>query len=228
VGVKIKFVLYMTEEGFDDAAEKPDVFEKNFRLFSYWKTSNMHCFDADFTMQKYETIGDILEAFVGQRLPLYEQRRLKQLEQLAKEAAELEAKRAFLQAMLDGRVVLMRKEEEEIVSMLKTCGIPPLSNPAEPDTYESYRYVLRLPMDRVKKSAIAELDEEVRVKREAMADLERATPATMWLKDLEEFAIAWQSYKEVREEEMKGDGGLATPVPKKKRAVVVRKKATAT
>ena len=226
VGVKIKFVLYMTEEGFDDAVEKPEVFEKNFRLFSYWKTSNMHCFDADFVMQKYDTIGDILEAFVGQRLPLYEQRRLKQLEQLAKEATELEAKRAFLQAMLDGRIVLMRKEEEEIIGMLKTCGIPPLSNPLEPDSYESYRYVVRLPMDRVKKSAIAELDEEVRVKREAMAELEKATPATMWLKDLEEFAAAWTTYKELREEEMKGDGGAATPAPKKKRATTVVKRKT--
>jgi hypothetical protein len=82
-------------------------------------------------------------------------------------------------------------------------------------------------MDRVKKSAIAELDEEVRVKREAMAELEKATPATMWLKDLEDFAAAWTQYKELREEEMKGDGGSATPVPKKKKAIVVRKKTAA-
>ena len=225
VGVKIKFILQMTEEGFDEAVEKPDAFEKNFRLTSSWKTSNMHCFDTDFVMHKYETIGDIMEAFVEARLPLYEQRRKAQLEGLLREATELDAIRAFLQAVLDGRVVIMRKEEEEIVGMLKMCGIPPLSNPLEPDAYDSYRYVVKLPMDRVKKSSIQALEEEAKTKREAMVALERTTPAVMWLQDLETFKEAWSQYKELREEEMKGEGGSAAPVAKKKRAVVVRKKA---
>jgi len=43
---------------------------------------------------------------------------------------------------------------------------------------------------------------------------------------LEDFAAAWQSYKELREEEMKGDGGSATPAPKKKRATTVVKRKT--
>jgi hypothetical protein len=177
-------------------------------------------------MHKYETIGDIMEAFVEARLPLYEQRRLRQLEGLLREATELDAIRAFLQAVLDGRVVIMRKEEEEIVGMLKTCGIPPLSNPDEPDAYDSYRYVVKLPMDRVKKSTIQALDEEAKAKREAMTALESMTPAVMWLQDLETFKEAWTNYKELREEEMKGEGGSAVPVAKKKRAVVVKKKTT--
>jgi len=56
--------------------------------------------------------------------------------------------------------------------------------------------------------------------------LESMTPASLWLQDLNTFKEAWATYKELREEEMKGEGGSATPVAKKKRAVVVRKKAT--
>jgi hypothetical protein len=48
----------------------------------------------------------------------------------------------------------------------------------------------------------------------------------MLIKDLDTFAESWQSYKEQREEEMKGDGGSATPAPKKKRAVTVVKRKT--
>ena len=228
VGVKIKFVLYMTEEGFDEALEKPEVFEKNFKLVSSWKTSNMHCFDAEFTMRKYETIGDILEAFVNQRLPAYEQRRLKQLEQLLKEATELEAKRAFIQAVLDGRIVMMRKGRDEIVKMLQTCGIPPLSNQEKPDEYESYRYVVKLPMDKVTKEEIEVLERDVANKRAEMKLLETATPAAMWLKDLEEFTEAWGLYKEMREEEMKGEGGDAAVAKKgRKTTVKIVKKAKA-
>jgi DNA topoisomerase-2 len=204
VGVKIKFVLYMTEEGFDEALEKPEVFEKNFKLVTSWKTSNMHCFDAEFTMRKYETIGDILEAFVKQRLPAYEQRRLKQLEHLLKEATELEAKRAFIQAVLDGRIVMMRKTKEEIVKMLQTCGIPPLSNQEKPEEYESYRYVVKLPMDKVTKEEIDILERDVANKRAEMRVLEVATPALMWLKDLEEFVGAWEAMRAEREALLSG------------------------
>ena len=83
-------------------------------------------------------------------------------------------------------------------------------------------------MDRVKKSSIQALEEEAKAKRAAMAALEGTTPAAMWLQDLDTFKEAWTTYKELREEEMKGEGGSAVPVVKKKRAVVVRKKAAAT
>ena len=54
--VKVKFVLYFTEEGFDEAQEKPELFEKNFKLTSSWTTTNMHCFDADFAIRKFDCI----------------------------------------------------------------------------------------------------------------------------------------------------------------------------
>jgi len=222
VGVKIKFVLYMTEEGFDEAVEKPEVFEKNFKLVSSWKTTNMHCFDADFVMHKYETIGDILEAFVGQRLPAYEQRRLRQLEALAKEALELDAKRAFIQAVLDGRIVMMRRAKEEIVKMLQVCGIPALSNPDKPDEYDSYRYVVKLPMDKVTKEEIDILDRDVNAKKAEMKVLETATPASMWLADLEDFTEAWNLYKGIREEEMKGEGGDVPGAKKSKKGAAAK------
>jgi len=196
--IQVKFVLYMTEEGFDDAVAKPDLFVKNFKLATTWKTTNMCCFDADFAIQRYASIGDILEAFVVQRLPAYERRRLLLLEALQKDLTELEAKRAFLTAILDGRLDLMRKTDEAIVEGLKAVGIPPLSRPEAPDTVEAYDYVLRLRMDRVKASAVESLDKEVTVLRAQRAELETSTPAALWASDLDEFETAWVRHVEVR------------------------------
>jgi len=223
--VKVKFVLYFTEEGFDEAQEKPELFEKNFKLTSSWTTTNMHCFDAEFAIRKFDCIGDVLEAFVTQRLPAYEQRRVKQLEQLVKEVTELEAKRAFLKAILEDRLILMKKTDEEIVAGLKTCGIPPLSDPTDPDSVSSYEYVLRLRIDRVKASAVLELEKEVEERHAVQRGLEGMTPAAMWLKDLEEFRSAWLVYKEARAAEM-AVSGTKEPTTKKKR-LVIRKKAAA-
>ena len=221
---KVKFVLYMTEDGFDAAQEKPATFEDQFNLTSSWKTTNMHCFNADFTIQKYKCIGDILEAYVAKRLPAYEARRLKQLEQLSAQVQELDAKRAFLKAILEERLVLMKKTDEEIVANLKTCGIPPLSEPTQPDKLDSYEFVLRLRIDRVKASAIEDLEKDAATKRSEMEALEKATPAMMWLSDLDEFKKAWTAYKEDRMATMAVGGETAAASGGKKKRVVIKKK----
>ena len=223
--VDVKFVLYFKDEGFDEIEHKPEVFEKNFKLVSTWKTTNMCCFDTDFTIQKYKCIGDMLEAFVEKRLPAYETRRVRILEQLKKESAELSARRAFIQAILDGRLEIMRKTDDEIVAGLKTCGIPPLSGDCAVDNIDSYEYVLRMRIDRLKASAIDELTRELDVKRAEVERLEKETPAAMWLADLAEFEVALGKYTANRDTELrKGcaelEGKKKAPV---KRRIAVKK-----
>ena len=220
----VKFILYFTEEGYDEAATHIEAFEKNFKLTTSWTTSNMHGFNTDFSIEKYNCIGDILEAFVAKRLPAYEARRVAQLTQLLREITELEAKRAFLSAILEDRLVLMRKSDEEIVAGLKACGIPPLSDPSKADATEGYDYVLRMRIDRVKASAIADLDEQVAIKRAEIAALEATTPAAMWLADLAAFEAAWARYKAAREAELEGSSISAGAGAGAKKHVVRRKK----
>ena len=220
---KVTFVLYFTEDGYDEAVEKPETFEKNFNLTTSWKTTNMHCFNTDFTIQKFDCIGDILEAYVSKRLPAYEARRLRQLEGLLVEVTEMDAKRAFLKAILEGRLELMRRTDEQIVAGLKTCGIPPLSEPEQSDSIKAYEYVLRLRIDRVKASAIEELERDAGAKRAEMVELEKATPAGMWLEDLEEFQVAWNTYKAARIDVM-ASGAVGVASGGKKKRVVMKKK----
>jgi DNA topoisomerase-2 len=196
--VDVRFVLYFTEEGYDAIKENTDKFEKQFKLTSSWKTTNMTCFDTDFNIVKYKTVGDILETFVQKRLPMYEARRLKMLEVLAGQMRELDAKRRFIQALLDERLVLQKKSDEEIVAQLKACDIPALSNLEKPDEYDSYDYVLRMRMDRVKQSAVIELDGQLEEKRTEKERLEAETGSSMWLADLEAFRLGWVQYSAER------------------------------
>lgn len=192
--VDVRFVLYFTEDGYDAVEAAPAEFEKNFKLTTSWKTTNMCCFDAELNITKYGTVGDILESFVEQRLPAYEVRRQRQLEAIRREVTELEAKRAFLAAILAGKLELMRKTDEEIVAGLVACGIPALSDPERPDSVDAYEYVLRMRIDRVKQSAIDDMERQVAEKQAVAAGLERETPAGMWLADLAEFEAAWAKY----------------------------------
>jgi DNA topoisomerase-2 len=222
--VDVCFVLYFTEEGYDAIKDHPEVFEKQFKLTTSWKTTNMTCFDATRTIVKYRTIGDLLEAFLEQRLPLYEARRLAILGILTAQNVELDAKRRFLQAVLDERLILQKKTDEEIVSQLQACSIPPLSSIEKPDAYESYDYVLRMRMDRVKQSAIDELDGQIREKETEIERLEGETASSLWLSDLAELEQAWgrMSAARIAESVAVATSESAVKAPRKRRPTVVK------
>ena len=53
-------------------------------------------------------------------------------------------------------------------------------------------------MDRVKQSAVIELDEQIAEKQTEKERLEAETASSLWLADLTEFQEAWVKYSEVR------------------------------
>ena len=217
--VDVRFILYFTEEGYDAIKDNPAKFEKQFKLVSTWKTTNMTCFDTEFNIIRYKTVGDIMETFLEKRLPMYEARRLSQLGTLEKQITELDAKRRFIQAILDERLVLQKKTDEEIVLGLQACSIPPLSNPDHPMAYDSYEYVLKMRIDRLKLAAVIELDKQIADKQAEIDYLESQTGASLWIKDLDEFMEAWSAYAAARNAESV-PGATAAPPQKKKRAVI--------
>jgi len=221
--VDVRFVLYFTEEGYDALKDNIEKFEKQFRLTSSWKTTNMTCFDTEFNIVKYKTIGDILEAFVTKRLPMYEARRKNMLEVLGSQMRELDAKRRFIQAIIDDRLVLQKKSDEEIVAGLKACEIPALSNLEKPDEYDSYDYVLRMRMDRVKQSAVIELDGQWEEKRTEKERVEAETGSSLWLADLEAFRLAWVQYSLERVASSVSVASSDAKVVKKRKPMIAKK-----
>ena len=221
--IDVKFVLYFTEDGYDAVKADKEKFEKRFKLTSNWKTTNMTCFNADFNIVKYKTIGDILEEFVEKRLPLYEGRRQAGLETLKKQITELDARRRFIQAILDDRLVLQKKTDEEIVEQLKICDIPPLSNPGAPDEYDSYEYCVKMRIDRVKQAAVVELDRQISDKQAEIDRLEAETASSLWISDLDEFEEAWKAMSVLRASEATSVTKSDVPGAKKKKPVIAKK-----
>ena len=160
------------------------------------------------------------------RLPLYEGRRQAGLETLKRQITELDARRRFIQAILDDRLVLQKKTDEEIVEQLKICDIPPLSNPEAPDNYDSYEYCVKMRIDRVKQAAVVELDRQISDKQTEIDRLEAETASSLWISDLDEFEEARKAMSTLRVTEAtsvtKSDvpGGKTI---KKKKPVIAKK-----
>ena len=201
--VEVKFVLYLDGDYYEDAKADTDEFEKRFKLSSSWKTSNMVCFDSSLQICRYSAIGDLLEAYYEPRLGAYETRRQKEMERLAAEVCEADAKARFLRAVLEGSMELRRASDDEIVAAMKAHTLPAISAPETPDSVDGYEYLLRMRMDRVKASAIKEQEDAVVRATDLLNKLEATTASEMWREDLLAFEQSWQKHKVGRGAEKK-------------------------
>lgn len=208
----VKFVLYFASDQYFNLRAHPKEADTLLQLSSTWHTSNMVCFDHEMKIKRYGTVGDLMEEYYETRILGYRARREKELARLGNELREYDAKARFLQALLEDRMDLRRKTDEQIVAALKAESLPALDNEAKPDSAESYEYLLRMRMDRVKASAVEEARKHVEACQTAL-DLLRATTAeNLWLRDLEVFERSWVALRDHRE-------AVATGTPARKAEV---------
>ena len=223
--IEVRFELYLDPDYYDDIALKPAEFEKRFRLTNTVRTTNMVCFDTEMRIVKYGCVGDMMEAFYVPRLAAYERRRQREMERLRAEAVEFDAKARFIAAVLAGTLELRQASDEKIVALMMSHALPPLSRPAEPESVEAYEYLLRMRMDRVKATAVVEQQKAVEAARAAIAALEGTRPEDLWLKDLDEFEMAWKAMRQMREEALADVDGKKRAAGGQKKKFVLKSRA---
>jgi hypothetical protein len=97
---------------------------------------------------------------------------------------------------VEKRLVIANVEDEPLLLALRGLGLPALS---EGEGLKGYEYVLKMRVDRLKASAVLELEAEVAKVRAAHTTLAGTTSERLWLKDLDEFASGWTDYCTWRE-----------------------------
>ncbi len=196
--VDVKFVLYLTEDAYDDAKDHPAQFAKKFGLTSSWKTTNMVAFDTGMNIVKYRTVGDMLETFYMERIGKYVARKESQLQALEVQRVEIDARRRFLMAVIEDRMTLIKQTDEAIVEQMKREKLPPLSAPETPDSIDAYEYLMRMRIDRVKAKAIEDMKKQLDDILEEIETLKAKTANDIWEEDLQEFELAWEQMIKAR------------------------------
>jgi len=217
--VDVDFLLHLDPDAYHTARAYPSQFEKHFGLTTSFKTSNMVAFNVKGHIYRYASTGEVLEEFCGERLSAYGKRKAHELARLLDELVELRAKLLFVKAVLDKRLVIANVEDEPLLAALKGLGLPALSTAGEGDGLKGYEYLLRMRVDRLKASAVVELEREVAETQAKHDALAARTPEALWLADLDEFDAAWADYTEWRVSTYKSSGAVAV----KKKVAAPRK-----
>lgn len=189
--VDVDFILEMDPDYYHEARAYPSEFESKFRLVNSHKTTNMVAFDVDGKIRRFDTVGEILETFYGARLALYGKRKAHELARMDAELCELSARHVFVKAVVEGRLVVANAPDAALLAGLQSLGLPPLS---EGEGLKGYEYLLRMRVDRLKASAVLDLERDLAALQAARDTLAATTPETLWLNDLETFTEAWAGY----------------------------------
>ena len=192
--------------------------EKLFKLFTTASTSNMHLFDAEDKLKKYDTVSEIIDDYYETRLKLYLVRKNHLIDVLQKELVLLSNKSKYIQEVLAGTVDLRRKKKDEVTQMLQNKSYAIIGDD------EEYKYLTKMPMDSVTEENVTKLNKEFEQKTKELAELEATSPQDMWSKELDVLAKEYASYKEERERVQSGIYTKKHSVVKKKAKLAINDK----
>jgi DNA topoisomerase-2 len=164
--------------------------EKFLKLYNYQTLTNMHLFDYNDKLKKYENVNDIVDDYYIKRLELYDKRKDYQLKILRNELVILSNKARFIQENLDDIIDLRKKSNLENENKLMERNYDKVEN--------SYKYLLKLPMDSVSIENFEKLMKEKDEKDSLINNLEKLTNRDIWLEELKILEENYNKYKIMR------------------------------
>lgn len=173
--------------------------EKILKLYTTNTTTNMHLFDSNDTLQKYENVTDIIDSYYDVRLKLYQDRKDYMTAAIEKELVLLSNKAKYIKENLDGTIDLRKKKKEQVIEMLQAKGYNKIDND------EEYKYLVKMPMDSVTEENVDKLLNDKGNKEAELVLIKNTSINKMWVDELNKLRELYIEYKEDRARLMSGE-----------------------
>jgi DNA topoisomerase-2 len=164
--------------------------EKQFKLFSTNNSTNMHLFDANDKLKKYDRVQDIIDDYFVTRLDLYQKRKDYMVDSLSKELLVLSNKSRYIRELLEGTIDFRNKKKEAVIQMLNEKKYSVMNDD------EEFKYLTKLPMDSVTEENVERLNKEHADKVSELDYVKTTSTSEMWLKELD---VLEKEYVKMRE-----------------------------
>ena len=178
-------------------AQGIDGVEKLLKLTTTIKTSNIHMFDDNCKLKKFENVDDIIREYYDVRMTAYQRRKAYLVDAMTQKMLLLTNKAKYIEYTLVDKIDLRRKTTAEVDDMLYKNGFSKIDN--------DYKYLVKMPMDSVTNENVAKLRKERDDTQRELDVLIGTTLEEMWLKELELLETEYSKYKKVREELQRAD-----------------------
>jgi DNA topoisomerase-2 len=222
----VKFTLHFNG---DIRTKLGDKFETEFKLVSSKNMSinNMHLYNSNGAIKKYENTSYILKEWSLMRITKYDERKKYQIKILEKDHNMLSTKIRFIIDVIEGRIQIMNKKITEISQRLVELKYPKINEINTDDTNDNgYSYLLKMPISQLTYDRKIILEKEVADLADKINELKNTSIEKIWKEELMELLEAWNNHREKIEEEYQNDknGIVSDNKPKRKpRAPAARK-----
>ncbi|PSS09980.1 DNA topoisomerase [Actinidia chinensis var. chinensis] len=205
----VHFEVILSEENLILA--KQEGLLKKFKLTTTISTSNMHLFDQNCVIKKYDTPEEILEEFFHARLEFYEKRKAILLDNLELDLLKLENKVRFILGVVKGEIIVSNRKRVDLFLELRDKDFTPFPKKTKiveaavvgaiddaeeteesPDIIASkgvrasdYEYLLSMAIGTLTLEKVQELCAERDKLNKEVDDLRKATPKSLWMNDLD-------------------------------------------
>ena len=186
--------------------------EKILKLYTTNTNTNMHLFNAEDKLHKYNSVCEIIDEYFITRLKLYQIRKDYLVSAIEKDLLFLTNKAKYITEILEDTIDLRKKKKDEVISMLFTKKYDVIDNDNE------YKYLTKMPMDSVTEENVTKMYKECGNKEIELKQLKETSIHQMWVNELDTLMKLYLEYKEERERLNNGD------VIKKKVKNVINKK----
>jgi DNA topoisomerase-2 len=213
--VSIDFTVVFPKDKLADLENSKDAngcngVEKILKLFTTVSTTNMHMFDSNIKLHKYNSVEEIIEDFYNIRLSTYQKRKDYLVADMEKKLVKLSNRARYIQETLAGNIDLRRKTAEQVTTLLTGMKF---------DLYDGdYKYLVKMPMDSVTQENVASIMKEKADTEMELSELKGTSLEKMWSMELDELEKQYDIYKKKREQIQAGSIGV------EKKKLVVKKK----
>jgi DNA topoisomerase-2 len=161
--------------------------EKLLKLYAIETTSNMHLFDSEDKLKKYNKVEEIIDDYYQVRMEMYEKRKIYLIKILEEDLVFLRNKVRYIQGTIDGTIDLRNKKIAEIDIIMEEQHFDKID--------EKYNYLIKMPMDSVSEENITKLTNEYTKKMEDLEILQETPVVDMWSKELTELIKIYKLQK---------------------------------
>lgn len=178
---------------------------KKLKLESSISTSNMHLFDNEGAIKKYDSSLQIIEEFYQIRIVYYENRKEYLLKKMEKEWKKLDNKMRFILAVIKGDLRVQNRKRQEILQQLVKDGYDMFDMSKERgedkgdeegagqeeivghvgDLVRGYDYLLSMKIWSLTMERVNDLKDQLEAKEGQLQELRGTSPSQLWLNDLE-------------------------------------------
>lgn len=192
----IDFTININPELLDKLINNGQIWNK-FKLIKSLKQSNMHLYNTEGKIDKYNTTEEILIEYYQTRLKMYTKRKDFLINKLTKELDILKWKKIFIENILDGTILIHKQKKESIINKLIELNFPKLSdntNSNENNNSVSYDYLINMQLFNLTFEKIQELNEKYNNKENELKQVINTTEIEQWNNELKEFELEYNKW----------------------------------